>query len=38
MDVERFMTEGLEDLSDAEEGEGEGQHAAAKRKRDRKER
>lgn len=36
MDVERFMTEGLEDLSDAEEGEG--QHAAAKRKRDRKER
>ena len=40
MDVERFMAEGLEDLSDEGEGEeeGKGQPAAVKRKRDRKER
>lgn len=38
MDVERFMAEGLGDLSEEGEGEGEGQHTEARRKRSRKER
>ena len=38
MDVERFMAEGLGDLSEEGEGEGEGQYTEARRKKSRKER